>query len=240
MDDVADEEVLVGGHDAGPVIRVGGTVRRLARPWTPSVHALLRHLDAVGFRGAPRVLGIDEQGREALTYIVGRDGRVARCYDDQALIEVAEMIRGFHDAIASFTPPPDSHWRPDPRAPRGALLCHNDLSPANTIFLDGHPRAFIDWDHATPSTALWDLSYAVRTFVPLYSAEDCNKMGYPPDQQSHRLSLFCEAYGMDAGTRVDLLPMVRARLETEQSAFALRCRHTVLAQWSNWLRAVTT
>lgn len=44
------------------VVRVGDTVRRPVGPWTPSVHALLEHLEAAGFDGAPRVFGIDEQG----------------------------------------------------------------------------------------------------------------------------------------------------------------------------------
>ncbi|MEK8169329.1 hypothetical protein NKH77_04555 [Streptomyces sp. M19] len=35
------------------------------------MHALLAHLHEVGFRAAPRPLGIDDQGREVLTYLPG-------------------------------------------------------------------------------------------------------------------------------------------------------------------------
>jgi hypothetical protein len=35
------------------------------------VHALLGHLHAAGFGGAPRPLGLDEFGREVLTFIPG-------------------------------------------------------------------------------------------------------------------------------------------------------------------------
>ena len=49
------------------VVRVGRTVRRPVRPHTPAVHALLRHLEAVGFDGAPRVLGVDARNRDAVT-----------------------------------------------------------------------------------------------------------------------------------------------------------------------------
>ena len=52
-------------------MRVGDTVRRATGPWTPAVHALLRHLESVGFDAAPRVLGVDERGREVLTYLEG-------------------------------------------------------------------------------------------------------------------------------------------------------------------------
>ena len=54
---------------------VDGTVRRPAGPWTPAVHALLRHFEAVGFAGAPRALGVSD-GVETLTRIDG-----ARSYD---------------------------------------------------------------------------------------------------------------------------------------------------------------
>ena len=53
--------------------RRGKVVLHAAGPWTPSVLALLKHLEAVGFEGAPRVVGdgYDADGREAITYIPG-------------------------------------------------------------------------------------------------------------------------------------------------------------------------
>ena len=64
------EERLDGGNTGGAV-RDGDTVRRAAGPWTPAVHALLTHLAAKNFPGAPRPLGFDNQGREVLTFIEG-------------------------------------------------------------------------------------------------------------------------------------------------------------------------
>ena len=54
------EEPLRGGNVSAGVVRVGDTVRRPAGPHTPAVHALLAHLHGVGFRHAPRPLGIDD------------------------------------------------------------------------------------------------------------------------------------------------------------------------------------
>ena len=48
----------------------GETVRRATGEWTPAVHALLGHLRAVGFDGAPRVLGMDGDV-EILTFVTG-------------------------------------------------------------------------------------------------------------------------------------------------------------------------
>ena len=57
------ETVLAGG-DLNLVVRVGDSVRRPLGSWSSAVHALLRHFELVGFDGAPRFLGIDDQGRE--------------------------------------------------------------------------------------------------------------------------------------------------------------------------------
>jgi len=66
------EHTLMGGTaNRGLVVRVGDTVRRPLRPAFASTHALLVHLEAVGFAGAPRWLGIDAQGREVLTFVEG-------------------------------------------------------------------------------------------------------------------------------------------------------------------------
>jgi hypothetical protein len=40
-------------------------------PHSPFVHRLLRHLEAAGFDGAPRVLGIDGREREVLSFLDG-------------------------------------------------------------------------------------------------------------------------------------------------------------------------
>jgi hypothetical protein len=42
------------GGNTGGAVRLGDTVRRVAGPWTPAVHALLEHLAANGFTRAPR------------------------------------------------------------------------------------------------------------------------------------------------------------------------------------------
>jgi hypothetical protein len=74
-----DEPVPLRRWGPGSVERHGRTVRRQVRPWTPAVHALLRHLESVGFPGAPRVLGIDAvAGHEVLTYVEGVDSHHAR------------------------------------------------------------------------------------------------------------------------------------------------------------------
>jgi len=64
------EQRLPGGRTFGAV-RIGDQVRRPAQPWSASVQSVLRHLEQVGFAGAPRPRGFDDDGREALTFLPG-------------------------------------------------------------------------------------------------------------------------------------------------------------------------
>ncbi|MDH6627257.1 hypothetical protein M2271_005081 [Streptomyces sp. LBL] len=108
------EQPLSGGNVSAGVVRVGDTVRRPAGPWTPAVHALLTHLHEAGFRAAPRPLGIDERGREVLTFVPGDviwPDRFARVEPALQLARVARLIRDFHDAVQDFIPPPDAQWQ---------------------------------------------------------------------------------------------------------------------------------
>ena len=52
-------------------VRVGDTVRRPLRPFSLTVQAYLAHLRDAGFTGAPLPLGVDEQGREVLSFVPG-------------------------------------------------------------------------------------------------------------------------------------------------------------------------
>lgn len=104
------------GGNLGGAVRVGDTVRRRVGPWTKSVAALLDHLEAKGFSGAPRFLGIDEEQREVLTFIEGetvgeQQPWPAWVYGDETLDQVADWLRGFHKAVSDFEPLPNSVWR---------------------------------------------------------------------------------------------------------------------------------
>lgn len=65
-----EEEMLTGGNST-TVVRVDDTVRRTVGPWTTAVHQLLVRLRAEGVTEVPESRGVDEDGREVLSYIVG-------------------------------------------------------------------------------------------------------------------------------------------------------------------------
>lgn len=65
--------LLLNPTQLNPTQRRGSTVAHPAQPWTPTVHAFLRHLEAEGFEAAPRVIGsgFDDAGNEVLSWIAG-------------------------------------------------------------------------------------------------------------------------------------------------------------------------
>jgi hypothetical protein len=97
------------------------------------------------------------------------------------------------------------------------VICHNDVAPYNTVFMDGRPRALIDFDTAGPGPRIWDVAYAAYTFVPLASfapRADGHVVPYEPaqhaEERSRRLRLLGASYGLPID---DLLPTVARRLE---------------------------
>lgn len=205
------ETPLGGGNMSSGVVRAGDTVRRPAGPWTPAVHALLAHLHETGFQGAPRPLGLDEQGREVLTFIPGTPawpGRFHQLDEDSQLRRATGLIRDFHDAVAGFTPPPDARWQvliPADDPGGGEIIAHHDLAPWNLV-IGGPQWAFIDWDTAGPGTRLWDLAYAMHGFVPL-SADPA----YQRADAGRRLRLMADAYGLSEQERLDIIPLLGRR-----------------------------
>ncbi len=192
---VAVEEPLSGGNTHGSVAKVGPTVRRPTGPWTPGVHALLRHLEMRRFEGAPRVLGTDDQGREILTYV---DGLVVwpdhfdLVAPDSSLAQIAHCIRVYHDAVANFPSPDDYEWSDRGSDPVGPpeVLCHNDLAPWNLVRGPDDEWTFIDWDLAAPGRRSWDLAWALLSFVPLMPGS-----GITDRDIRRRVGVFRDAYG---------------------------------------------
>jgi Phosphotransferase enzyme family len=149
-------------------------VRRPAAPCWRATHALLDHLARAGFDGAPRVLATGPAS-ETLSYIEGRAAVPPLAPDtltDDALVSVADLLRRYHQAAASFDPAGYDWPRPVPARYRTGLVSHNDVYPANLVFRGGRAVALIDFDLAGPGSAAWDFAAAARSLVPLLDEAD--------------------------------------------------------------------
>ena len=178
----AREEALTGGRITEGIVRVGDTVRRPTGPHTPFVHSLLPHLEAVRFDGAPSTLGVDERGREVLTFLEGYVPPDLATWSEAQLVRAAGLIRRFHDATAGSA-----------LAGGEEVVCHNDLSPCNVVFVGGLPTAFIDFDEAAPGPRSRDLGYALWMFL------DLGPEGLDVPTQGRRIHMMCDAYGVEVG-----------------------------------------
>jgi Ser/Thr protein kinase RdoA (MazF antagonist) len=222
--DVTREEPLTGGmDDTHAVVRVGDTVRRPRAASSAAVQALLLHLEEMGFAGAPRYLGSDAQGRDVLSYIEGQvplPPYPAWSMRDDALVDLAHLLRRFHEATASFDLAGVSGWADEWADPvAGPLVCHNDLFPENVVFRDGREVALIDFDMAAPGRAFWDVAIAAQEWAPL-SAPEARR-----DHPRHldgvaRLRLFASAYGIDPDCASHLVDLIFA--ERQQALAHIR------------------
>ena len=230
---VAMGERRLPGGNAGGAVLVDGTVRRTTGSWTPAVHALLRYLQDCGFEGAPRVLGVDERGREVLTFLAGETVGVDRpwppwVHSDEALVEVGAWLRRYHGAVADWVPPVDARWRTSVRAWQpGDIVGHNDAAPYNAVWLPTSPTlgseqspagsgsrlvGFIDWDFAAPCSPLWDLAFVAFSWVPLHARDVVAAEGFARfADRPRRLRLLLDSYGY-TGSVSTVLDAVRARI----------------------------
>lgn len=220
------EIIMSGGRTAVGVVLVGETVRRPPTPNTGFVRSLLRHLESVGFDGAPRYLGSDNTGREIFSYLPGVVPAELGNYADEALEDAARLIRCCHDATAPL-------FRTSSAREAGIeVACHNDLSPCNAVFRDGRPVAFIDFDAATPGTRSYDLGYAAWLWLDLGNSD------YSPTEQVRRLRLFLAAYGpVPSEVEVIGATLIRQSILAAEGArtgnigmrdWATKCRHWTL------------
>lgn len=215
--DRPEGERLPGGRHVGAV-RIGDAVHRPANVWTPAVHSVLRHLEAAGFEGAPRVLGHDEQGREVLTFLHGdtigeQQPWPAWAHTDEALRQAGAWLRRLHDATAGFVPSPDAVWFSGRGWKPGLIIGHHDASPYNAVWRDGSLAGFVDWDTAGPSTRDLDLAFTALTWVPLHARRVVERQGFTAfDDRSRRLHLLLDAYGYE-GDRTAFGAAVSARAQ---------------------------
>jgi len=188
-------EYPLPGGSVNTVVRAGDTVRR--RPGGRFVHELLGFFERSGWGGAPKFLGLDEQGREILSFVEGyvpwqaaapapvtadtiTTGTVKA---DASLVRVAELVREFHDLTAGT-----------PLAGDAGVVCHNDLAPNNTVYApDGpglRPVAFIDWDLAAPGRRIHDVAHVCWQYLGLGP-------GAAAGPAARGIRLICDAYRLD-------------------------------------------
>jgi Phosphotransferase enzyme family len=195
-DEDLPHERLAGGY-VSSVVRVADTVRRSPGPNPDFVHGLLGHFEQAGFDGAPRYLGTDAQGRELLSFIDGhvpwQPEQQLNARTDTSLAAASRLLRRCHDLTAGTA-----------LAAEFEVVCHNDLSPRNTVYRDDGrgllPVAFIDWDLAAPGRRIHDVAHMCWQYPGL--GPEVTKAA----EAARQMRLICDAYGLaDRGPLIDTI-----------------------------------
>jgi aminoglycoside phosphotransferase (APT) family kinase protein len=217
--DEPTELALEGGRQTDGVVRVGDTVRRPLHARSEYVHAVLEHLASVGFDGAPRLLGVDEQGREVLGYIPGEVVVAAPAYlSDARLVSAARLVRRFHDATVGT-----------PLAGDEEVVCHGDLGSHNIVFDGDEAVALIDWDEDVgPGAWLADFAHAVWCFADVCEDE------VDVSEQSRKVRLMCDAYGWEDAAEV--LDEIADRFRRARDAHAVAGRTKAVTIFEDMVR----
>ncbi len=211
-------EPLSGGRTTPGVVKIGDTVRRPAKPNSVFVGNLLSHLEQSGFTGVPRYRGTDEDSREIFTFIPGDVPAELGEHSNAVLEAAAKLIRAFHDATVSFV---SAYAAAQPGV---EVVCHNDLSPCNTVFSSGIPVALIDFDDACPGSRAFDLGYAAWLWL------DWGNADWSAATQLRRLRTFLGAYG----TGPSELAVIAAAIQRQTLAVEAghRTGNRAMAEWA--------
>ncbi|MDT7749339.1 MAG: hypothetical protein QOD96_3001, partial [Pseudonocardiales bacterium] len=244
-DEAAPEVALAGGEVTTGVVRVGATVRRPVGFNAPLVHALLTHLESVGFAGAPRFLGVDAAGREVLSFVAGEVAGHPKppwIGDEARLVSVGRLVRAYHDAVTGFVLPDGvvpyagmTHASPPDLPPAPGypieLIGHMDLSPGNTVFRDSRAVALIDFDLARPASRVDELHNAMLHWAPLGDPVDADPLLREVDVP-RRCRVLADAYEMSEQDRARLVEV--AVLRARRAWYSMK--HIADAQGGGWAR----
>lgn len=185
----AEVEIPLPGGNVGGAVRLGDTVRRPTGPWTPAVHELLDFLAGAGLPCIPRVLGVDDRGREILTYL---PGHVVDTYReplrDAQIRSAMGWLRRYHTVVAGF-PRSSRRWRFVERAlAPGEIICHHDSALYNMAFDGDELAGVFDWDVVGPGVPLDDVAIFAWNTSMLFPDVDAAEV-------AHLLHTVADGYG---------------------------------------------
>lgn len=217
---------------AARTVRVeGDVVLRPAKPWTPTVHALLRHLHAAGLP-VPEPLGI-AACVERVTLVPGDAGDAAWAHQGStaSVASTGRLLRRVHDATRSWDPPADAVWSVP--AESGDVICHGDPQPPNMTWRDGVAVGLFDWDAARPAAPSSDVAYALEWSTPFSTDLDgLHARGLTAEvDRRARIHALLDGYGWEGPLDVVDAVLARQQRAIDEVVHLGRLGHEPHATW---------
>lgn len=220
-DDGEAEIPLYGGRaNAGSVMRIGDEVARPAHPQTPFVDHFLNHLQSRGVTLGPTPLGLDDQGRQRLSFIPGQAPTSPYpdwAFDEGLLVDLASQQQSLHAAGADYEPPADAIWAVSggnyfPAGSDGTSFCHNDLCMSNVIVDVDTCRVagFVDFDYVAPVNPLFDIAVLARHWAPFGDLSTVSDLDV---DRVRRFRLICDVHDLDGPQRRQVVDLGISFLE---------------------------
>lgn len=233
---------LLGGDVTEGLVRVGDTVRRPVSDVSQRVRRLLDFLHSAGFEGAPRFLGIDDGGRDTLSFVPGDTaGRPWPSWvaEESSAASVARLVRAYDDAVqplgvpdwAAVVDAADPPGCPPSIAGPATFLAHMDITPENVVFRDGAAVALIDFDLMRPATRAEEVANLLLWWGAWMPEADREPVMREVDSAS-RAAVLVDAYGLGPADRTELVRV--ARNAADRSWHLMR--HRALTKGGGWKR----
>lgn len=199
------------GNAPSGASRSGEVVLRESGPWASAVVDLLRHLEMVGFQGAPRVVGegYASDGRLAVSFVPGESPHPGAWADDH-VAGVGVLLKSLHEATASFTPAAGAAWQDTWLHQIGnggdLVFGHGDPAPWNIVGPDRQPQALVDWAFAGPLDRLTELAYAVWLNAQLHDDDVAELQGLPGARaRARQVHAILDGYELPSSRRSEVV-----------------------------------
>ena len=162
------------------VVHDGQVVRRETHSNGGFVRDVLSFSESRGFGGAPRFLGVDREGREVVSFVVGEVFEDEEALSDAQVASAGRLLRRLHDVFAGSVLANDEE-----------VVGHGDAGPHNVGFRGEEAVAVIDWKFAAPGSRLGELANVAWCLLD----ERWEREQVGP--AARRIGVFCRAYGWD-------------------------------------------
>lgn len=130
-------------------------------------------------------------------------------WGDEALFSVGQLLRSLHNAGAEYVPEDGRRFRPwylRELDEGPCVWCHGDFAPWNFLTRAGMPYLLVDWEYAGPLDPLTELARVLWLFPQLCDDDIAELRGLPsPEERAAQIRLLCDAYGLAARERRDMI-----------------------------------